>query len=50
MKRIMSLCLALAFVVAVSGCGGSAKVKDSKTPGGSTSTPTDSKTPAATKP
>jgi hypothetical protein len=60
MKRIISLSLAVAFVIAVSGCGDTAKVKETKTvttPGGTTSTTTETKVessgsnpPAAPKP
>ena len=45
MKRIITLSLAIAFVVAISGCGDTAKVKETKTvttPGGTTTTTNES--------
>lgn len=46
MKRIIALSLAVAFALAISGCGDTAKVKEVKTvttPGGTTSTTTETK-------
>jgi hypothetical protein len=45
MKRIISLSFAIAFAVAISGCGDTAKVKETKTvttPGGTTTTTNES--------
>ncbi|MGI8981765.1 MAG: hypothetical protein ACR2FY_21255 [Pirellulaceae bacterium] len=60
MKRFTSLCLAIALVVAVSGCGDTAKVKETRTietPGGTATTTTEttvnktgSNPPAAPRP
>jgi|GEM_PF-5065413 len=46
MKRIISLGLAVTFALAISGCGDTAKVKETKsvtTPGGTTTTTTETK-------